>query len=215
LKIQLTKVVTAKKQVKNFFNNNTGCLKRYCDCFQNGTRCTNLCKCVGCKNYNGSSELNSIILQKDSGQYRSIKPEIKKISNKNGEPFREPFKGLINDHVINKLSTTLMETCQKDEILFTEKWNSMKEENVKTPPPFQSEPIKPKLDVDAESLLLCNEEDAFDSTKETSNHSMFPNSDKGFEVELQISLEKSALTQFKFLLKQLLSKVHSNSLNMK
>jgi hypothetical protein len=155
------------------------------------------------------------ILQKDSSPYRSIKPEIKKfekISNKNGEPFREPFKGLINDHVIHKLAGTLMETCQKEEILFKEKWKSLKDENVvKTPPPLQTK----QDNLDVESMLLCNEEDAFESTKEISNHSTFPNSDKGFDVELQISLEKSALTQFKFLLRQLLSKVHSNSLNMK
>lgn len=28
----------------------SGCLKKYCECFQNGVKCTDLCKCEGCKN---------------------------------------------------------------------------------------------------------------------------------------------------------------------
>src|SRR5690606_29430918 len=38
-----------------------GCLKRYCDCFQNGVRCTDACRCIGCKNYDGSEELNKLL----------------------------------------------------------------------------------------------------------------------------------------------------------
>ena len=28
----------------------SGCLKKYCDCYQQGLTCSKLCKCVGCKN---------------------------------------------------------------------------------------------------------------------------------------------------------------------
>ena len=28
----------------------SGCLKKYCECFQNKVKCTDLCKCTGCKN---------------------------------------------------------------------------------------------------------------------------------------------------------------------
>eukprot|EP01080_Neovahlkampfia_damariscottae_P004321 gene4321-7677_t len=188
----------------------TGCLKRYCDCFQNGVRCTTLCKCVGCKNYTGSSEL-SYILQKET-QYRSIKPEMnqKRINlssltttNRTGEPFREPFKGLINDTVINKLASTLTETSEKEEKIFTEKWQQQineqqkyqqEDEEPKTPPPH-NRILKTRNDQqqdDVDSLLLCNEEDAFESTKEISNDTVVPsNSEKGFDTELQIALEKS------------------------
>ncbi|KAL0491405.1 tesmin/TSO1-like CXC domain protein [Acrasis kona] len=39
----------------------TGCLKGYCDCFQNNRRCLESCNCVGCKNYDGSSELKNVL----------------------------------------------------------------------------------------------------------------------------------------------------------
>jgi hypothetical protein len=29
----------------------SACLKKYCECFQSGARCTDLCKCSGCKNH--------------------------------------------------------------------------------------------------------------------------------------------------------------------
>lgn len=28
----------------------SGCLKKYCECYQSGVACTNLCVCDGCKN---------------------------------------------------------------------------------------------------------------------------------------------------------------------
>ena len=102
----------------------------------------------------------------------------------------------------------------------------IEDEEPKTPPPqsssISSHPIvsnsSKKEELNEESLLLCNEEDAFESTKESlSNYTtIIPlNSEKGFDTELQIALEKQVLTQFKFFLKQLLVKVHSNSLNLK
>eukprot|EP00879_Flechtneria_rotunda_P016388 GHRR01017145.1.p1 GENE.GHRR01017145.1~~GHRR01017145.1.p1 ORF type:complete len:469 (+),score=186.30 GHRR01017145.1:2551-3957(+) len=32
----------------------SSCLKKYCECFQGGIFCTEICKCVDCKNYDGS-----------------------------------------------------------------------------------------------------------------------------------------------------------------
>lgn len=28
----------------------SGCLKKYCECYRSGVKCTDLCKCDGCKN---------------------------------------------------------------------------------------------------------------------------------------------------------------------
>ncbi len=29
----------------------SGCLKKYCECFQAGIVCSDICKCVDCKNF--------------------------------------------------------------------------------------------------------------------------------------------------------------------
>lgn len=34
----------------------SGCLKRYCECYQMGVMCSELCKCVNCRNFEGSTE---------------------------------------------------------------------------------------------------------------------------------------------------------------
>lgn len=49
----------------------TGCLKRYCDCFTNGIRCTDECRCIECKNYDGSIELQTL-LEKNNQKMRGI-----------------------------------------------------------------------------------------------------------------------------------------------
>lgn len=35
----------------------SGCLKRYCECFQMGVLCSELCKCVNCRNFEGSRDV--------------------------------------------------------------------------------------------------------------------------------------------------------------
>jgi hypothetical protein len=39
----------------------SGCLKKYCECFQAGILCVATCKCSGCKNCEGNSELTALI----------------------------------------------------------------------------------------------------------------------------------------------------------
>ncbi|TMS00861.1 spexin prohormone 2 isoform X2 [Larimichthys crocea] len=36
----------------------SGCLKNYCECYEANIKCTSSCKCVGCRNYDDSSETN-------------------------------------------------------------------------------------------------------------------------------------------------------------
>ena len=37
---------------------NSSCLKKYCDCFQNGRSCTSKCKCINCFNKNNNNKNN-------------------------------------------------------------------------------------------------------------------------------------------------------------
>jgi len=37
------------------------CLKRYCECFQAGILCSGACKCIGCKNTEGSLERKALV----------------------------------------------------------------------------------------------------------------------------------------------------------
>ena len=37
------------------------CLKKYCECFQAGIPCNAYCKCVNCRNYEGSEERRTIL----------------------------------------------------------------------------------------------------------------------------------------------------------
>ncbi|KAL4441453.1 hypothetical protein ABPG77_001957 [Micractinium sp. CCAP 211/92] len=51
----------------------SGCLKKYCECFQAGITCSDNCKCLDCKNYEGS-EAREALISPQSDRQQSDSP---------------------------------------------------------------------------------------------------------------------------------------------
>ncbi|XP_059658011.1 protein tesmin/TSO1-like CXC 5 [Cornus florida] len=55
----------------------SGCLKKYCECFQANIMCSGICKCIDCKNFDGSEERSVLI----HGEQCNIMPSIQQAAN--------------------------------------------------------------------------------------------------------------------------------------
>ncbi|KAL7093599.1 hypothetical protein ACP275_11G049300 [Erythranthe tilingii] len=57
---EVGEVLVSAKHNKGCHCKKSGCLKKYCECFQANILCSENCKCIDCKNYEGSEERQAL-----------------------------------------------------------------------------------------------------------------------------------------------------------
>lgn len=60
LQDEIGEVVMLGKHNKGCHCKKSGCLKKYCECFQANILCSENCKCMDCKNFEGSEERQAL-----------------------------------------------------------------------------------------------------------------------------------------------------------
>ena len=74
----------------------TGCLKKYCECFQAGVVCSDNCKCVDCKNYDGS--LHRVAVLPD------VDPRRMSVEGPSPQTALQPSPEVLKSHTLQQVS---------------------------------------------------------------------------------------------------------------
>jgi len=61
-----------RKHTKGCNCKRSGCLKNYCECYEAKILCSDKCKCVGCKNFEESTERKTLMHLADAAEYRAV-----------------------------------------------------------------------------------------------------------------------------------------------
>ena len=61
-----------RKHTKGCCCKRSGCLKNYCECYEAKILCSDRCKCIGCKNFEESTERKTLMHLADAAEFRSV-----------------------------------------------------------------------------------------------------------------------------------------------
>ncbi|RWS27252.1 protein lin-54-like protein, partial [Leptotrombidium deliense] len=68
--------ITERRHTKGCNCRRSGCLKNYCECYEAKILCSDLCKCIQCKNYEDSYERKTLMHLADAAEVRSAQQSV-------------------------------------------------------------------------------------------------------------------------------------------
>lgn len=101
-----------RKHTKGCCCKRSGCLKNYCECYEAKILCSDKCKCVGCKNFEESTERKTLMNLADAAEFRSDQQAYTSKVQIWGSDLKLklPVKVKGDSHPFNIFTTDILET---------------------------------------------------------------------------------------------------------